>query len=193
MFGPKVIGEKAFAEQQQRQKGGSAFGPRVRDDLPGKKVESAAQKPGAQSVHGERVETGETGLSVEQFKSVLDSNAAFLETLYVQELERPEGPRRECLLHARAVAISLNNRADVVAEIDEVLADIDEKAASLAATPPSPVSSPSAASEDRAKRIAEVEALDNFAALVEIAEELGLPKPKSKAAAKEAIIAKLSE
>lgn len=211
MFGPKVIGDEAFAKQQQKEKGGSAFGPRVRDDLPGQppKQVSAAQAPGAATQHGKRIEKseGDGSLAVVDFIKILDDNSAFLDTLYIQELERVDGPRRECLLKVREVAIKLANRQDVIAEIDTLLADMATKAASPSTGAPAAASAPAASTAgaentlteaervklDKDAKIAHVKALDNFEALKAIAADLGLPVPKSKKAAKDSILAKLAE
>lgn len=204
-FGPKVIGDEAFAIQQKKEKGGSAFGPRVRDDLPGvpPKQASAAQAPGAATQHGARIEkTEDSGLSVGQFVKILDDNTAFLDTLYVQELGRVDGPRRECLLKARQVAIKLANRQDIVKEVDELLADMTAQAPASApsATPAASTANTenTLTEAERAKaekeaKIAHVTKLDDFDDLKAIAADLGLDKPKSKAAAKKAILAKLAE
>ncbi len=185
-FGPRILGEERFREQVKQEKGGAAFGPRVRDvDLAHPAPTSVAQAPGAATKHGPALApSGEDGLSIEQFAKTLDDNAAFLDTLYIQELERPGGPRRECLLKARQVAIALNNRADLVAEIDGFLADIAPKGTAHAP--------PTSAAEDRHRQIAKVEALDDFAALKALCEKLGLDRPVSKAAAKKALIEKIT-
>lgn len=191
MFGPKVIGAEAFAVQQKKQAGGSAFGPRVRDDLPGHKVASAVQPSGAATHHGKRVErAADNSLSIADFCKTLDSNPAFLETLHLQELERPDGPRRECLLKARQVAIALTNRPDIVAEIDGLVALIDKAVAEAAGAATTEVPK---VPQSKAERIAEIEAIDSFARLCEIAHDLGLDKPKSKKDAKAAIIAAIEE
>jgi hypothetical protein len=113
-FGPRVVGDEAFAAAQKRARGGSAFGPRVRDV--GDETEAARQST--------PINEGGAGLSIDQFTKTLQDNPSFLDTLFVQELERPEGPRRGALEAARSTAIKLNNRSDIVREADELLNDI---------------------------------------------------------------------
>lgn len=214
-FGPRIIGEAAFQQQQAKAKGGSVFGPRVRDIPEATPSTSIVQKPGAKNAPGASLDAPtDEGLSVEQFEKILRENASFLDTLYIQELSRAGGPRRECLLVARSVAIQITTYGDMVQEIDGLLADMAKATETPAVVDPAATTAPDApeppkvpdvppaadpAAEAAARRaavdarVAEVEKLDKMAPLVAIAEELGLPKPVSKAAAKESIIAKLRE
>lgn len=111
-FGSRVIGETAFAELQKRARGGSAFGPRVK----GTSEESDARSATS-------IDAGGAGLSVAQLKQALTDNPTFLDTLYIQELERQDGPRREALLALRATAVKEKSQGQMVKEIDELIAN----------------------------------------------------------------------
>ena len=85
-FGRRVIGDKAFAQQQARTVGKAGFGPRVI----GKAGTASSKKhpaPAPAPAPAKAKETEKIGMSVEQFLSVLKENPSFLEPLYLQELE----------------------------------------------------------------------------------------------------------
>lgn len=199
-FGPRVIGADAYNRQKAAVKNGAGFGPRVGGK--GRRTAAASGTASDPAVAGAIApapgtldgpgEPATTGMSVEQFKAVLAENPKFLDTLVTQELERPEGPRREALEAARVVAEAEQDDETVV-EIDEALALLPEVETGTGSTNPADIEA--ARAESKAKTIEQVKVLDNFKELQSMAKSLGLDtgKLRSKDATRDAILAKLAE
>lgn len=110
-FGPRILGKEKFDAQKKREKGGQAFGPRVRGD---QMKSSTAIRP------GQPRPPKDEGISVAEVVRTLKENATFCETLYMQELARPEGPRPEALQAIKTAAASMK-KYDIAREIDSLL------------------------------------------------------------------------
>lgn len=110
-FGSRVIGEEAFRQLQARARGGSQFGPRVKGTSEEQDARNATS-----------IDKGGAGMSVAQVRQALADNPTFLDTLFEQELARPEGPRRDALLAFRATAVK-EKQTSVVKDVDELLAN----------------------------------------------------------------------
>lgn len=129
-FGSRVVGKEAAAKALAAKKGKAGFGPRVIGARESNKqpvdptTPPVAAKPQAVKTVPETVPpsvpaTSES-LSIEQVQAIVSENPAFIETVFVQELERPEGPRREALLAIRASA-EAQQLTDIVAEVDGLM------------------------------------------------------------------------
>lgn len=130
-FGKRVVGPEAAARQAAKKKGKAGFGPRVIGkglnvpDAPNPAAnKTAAPKPvpATPVTVPANVPATSDSLSIEQVQAILAENPAFIETVFVQELERPEGPRREALLAIRASA-EAQGLADIVTEADDLMKD----------------------------------------------------------------------
>jgi hypothetical protein len=119
MFGPAVIGEEAFAEQQkQKATGSDVFGDRVVD-----RAEAEANKHGPELT---RKGGEEQSLSVDAVTKMLAANGTLFDTLYEAEVARAEGPRKSALAMFRKHALTAG-KPDVVAEIDLLLTPAPKK------------------------------------------------------------------
>ncbi len=131
-FGKKVIGAEAAAKNAAKKKGKAGFGPRVTGRSGVNVPEMTTIRPlgSKKPVKETVVETVPASvpatvdsLSIEQVKAILAENPAFIETVHVQELERPEGPRREALLAIQASA-SAQGLEDIFLEVEQLMTEM---------------------------------------------------------------------
>lgn len=115
-FGPAVIGEKAFAEEQKRQKGlRGVFGPAVVDGATAEVADEAAIE-----------EVAVESLSVRDVKDIMSGDVApaVIDRVMQAEVGRPDGPRKSALVRILAAEQRRESpRPEVTEVLEELLAE----------------------------------------------------------------------
>lgn len=146
-FGKRVIGEEAYLNAVEQEKGGAdVFGKRVvganytKNAPPtARNVAQRASEFGVRTVRNASFQNtkGEPvdGIAVDELENVLKQNPSFFDSLYEAELARPEGPRTAALqvFAVAEFAPGGQGRRDVLEEINELLGTTQTNAVSRAA------------------------------------------------------------